>query len=124
MKLRLRENSLRLRLLRSEVERLGRNERVEEVITFAARQRLTYSLAVTDATVVSATFEGGTINVELPSALARQFVESDLVTVEHQQPAGPGGPLTILIEKDFVCLDRNDDPDNVDAYPHPTGNCD
>ena len=123
MKLRLRKNSIRLRLLRSEVERLGRNERVEEAITFTPGVRLTYAVAVTDAAVVRATFDGGGITVELPSALARQLVESELVTIEHQQPAGAGDPLTIVIEKDFVCLDRKDDPDNADAYSRPTDNC-
>ncbi|MDQ3751004.1 MAG: hypothetical protein M3367_18600 [Acidobacteriota bacterium] len=31
--------------------------------------------------------------------------------------------LKILIEKDFVCLDRKNDPDNADAFPHPTRKC-
>jgi hypothetical protein len=95
MKLRLRKNSLRLRLLRGEVDRLGRGERVEEAITFAPGRRLTYALLATDADVVRAAFADGVITVEIPSAVALQFVESDLVTIEHRQPAGAGDPLTI-----------------------------
>jgi hypothetical protein len=123
MKLRLRENSLRLRLLRSEVDRLVRTERVEEVITFAPGLQLRYRLIVTGGAVICATIEGAVITVELPAPVARQFAASELTTIEHKQAIGPDEALTILIEKDFVCLDRKDDPDQADAYPHPTNAC-
>ena len=123
MKLRLRKNSLRLRLLRGEVDRLARREPVEEVIAFAPDRELRYRLVVSNTAVVRAAFEGAVITVELPAPLAHQFAESDLVTIEHQQATGPGEALTILVEKDFICLDRKNDPDNADAYPHPTQSC-
>jgi hypothetical protein len=113
-----------LRLLRSEVDSLGRGERVEEVITFGPESQLSYALVATDSDVIRATFEGRSITIELPAALVRQFVESDLITIEHQQPIhSTSDALTILVEKDFVCLDREDDPDNADAYPHPNKAC-
>ena len=93
-------------------------------MTFGPASALTYAVVATDADVVRATFEDRLIAVELPAALARRFVDSDLVTIEHRQQIVPAGEaLTILIEKDFVCLDREEDPDRVDAYPRPPGAC-
>ena len=133
MKLRIRGNSLRLRLLRGEVEQFGRAGRVSETIRFGASPaaQLTYVLEFDrQAQNITAHFADNQITVKIPDAVARNWIESDEVTLKSEQPIGNGAQndapennLKILIEKDFVCLDRKDDPDNHDAFPHPTGKC-
>lgn len=131
MKLRIRGNSLRLRLLRSEVERFGKVGRVAETIRFSAETMLSYILeSDRNAQTISAHFDGNQICIRVPEVIVRNWVESDEVSLKSEQTIDnnwligePENILKILIEKDFVCLDRKDDADNADAFPHPTGRC-
>jgi len=138
MKLRIRGNSIRLRLLRGEVEQFGATGRVTETIQFGAAPaaQLIYILqADSRAQQITTNFADNQITVTVPEAAARYWVESEMITLTSEQPiengkqkdtdknGASGKVLKILIEKDFVCLDRKDDPDNADAFPHPTGKC-
>lgn len=135
MKLRIRGNSLRLRLLRGEVEQFGKVGRISETIRFGAspNAQLSYVLEFDrQAQNITTHFADNQITVKIPDAVARNWVESDEVTLKSEQTiesdpenGAPesGSVLSILIEKDFVCLDRKNDPDNADAFPHPTGKC-
>jgi hypothetical protein len=138
MKIRIKGNSLRLRLMRGEVASLGELGRVTEIIQFGAlpQEQLTYSLEAShSAKTISAQFNNNQITVSIPESMARNWVETEQITLENNQPIENGiqigeqqkyasqNILKILIEKDFVCLDRRDDPDNADAFPHPTGKC-
>lgn len=126
MKLRIRGNSIRLRLLRGEVEQFGKTGRVEETIRFGVspQTHLTYVLEFDRrAPNISAHFADNRITVKIPDAAARAWVASDEISLRDEHPIDGEIVLTILIEKDFVCLERKDDPDNADAFPHPTGKC-
>ncbi len=126
MKIRIKGNSLRLRLLRGEVARFGEKGRLTETICFGASpdQQLTYSLEIDDrAKRIGARFADNQITVTIPEKTARNWIDSDLVTLEINQSVEADMVLKILVEKDFVCLDRKDDPENADAFPHPTGKC-
>lgn len=117
MKLRLKENSIRLRLLRSEVVALVDKGTVYEIVRFGERV-FTYSIATEEAADISAHFLADHILVKLPETLARNWAESDTVSLEASQNVGKNGEvLTILIEKDFACPGRPDDPDNEEAFP-------
>ena len=124
MKLRLRENSIRLRLLQSEMNTLGEGGFVAETIVFSANQKLTYWLKISkDASEIFARFENEEIIVEIPTQAARDWIETDLVGLEYEQKIDEAAKLKILIEKDFVCVERPFDADNADAFPHPKANC-
>lgn len=124
MKLRLRENSIRLRLLQSEVEQLRTREIVSEKIRFGEFQVLTYTLRISNnATQISACFADEEIIIEIPDDTARNWAETNLVGLEHEQTFGDDSTLKITVEKDFVCLERPLDADNADAFPHPKMNC-
>lgn len=119
---------MRLRLLRGEVEQFGETGRVTETIRFGASsgENLIYELESSgDAREIAAHFYDNRIVVLVPEASARDWLESELVSLRGEQSTGDNSEyvLKILIEKDFVCLDRQDDPDNADAFPHPTGKC-
>lgn len=124
MKLRLRENSIRLRLLQSEMKTLGETGFVSETISFSVKSKLIYTVQISETTSgVFVRFENEEITVEIPAQAARNWIETNLVGLEAEQKTGGAANLRILIEKDFVCVERPLDVDNADAFPRPKTNC-
>ena len=120
MKWRIRGNALRLRLTRSEVARFGEVGRVEDAIEFGPepQQRLVCMLqASADAPAVAAQYDGHCITVTVPASVARQWVESEQVGMEGEQPLGAGRALRLLIEKDFACIHKREEDRDPDAFP-------
>lgn len=114
MKLRIQDDSLRLRLTQAEVAQLGGGNPVERVIHFPVHS-LTYAIAVSaGAKALSVTYIGDAVRVTLPLEIAKVWAESNQVGIEGQD-----GPVRILIEKDFQCLHQPVDRD-PDAFPNPS----
>lgn len=122
MKLRIRANSLRLRLLQAEVRQLAEQGLVEEHTRFGpSTPPLVYALRAADVPALTACFAEGRIVICIPTAALQNWATGDDVGIEAAQPIGPGETLRILIEKDFVCLDGPPDDSQADAFPHPRG---
>jgi hypothetical protein len=121
MKLRIKGNSLRLRVSRSEVARLLEGERVEETIHFApqAIAKLTYALE-RDMSAVALTvrYTDDDITVSIPAEQAIRWCLTNQVGIVESISLGTMGSLDLLIEKDFACLDRSDE-DNDDTFANP-----
>lgn len=112
MKLRIKGNSIRFRLLRGEVAALMEKGFISDETQFTPDRSFYYGLIVSgEATVIEAKFEGDRILVVLPKAVACKWTECDDVGLEASQNG-----LQILIEKDFACPGRPTDPDNADAF--------
>ncbi len=125
MKLRIKGNSVRLRLLQSEVADLAATGRIAETTAFgsSAKEIFTYKVEISnDASKISAGFCENEICVFLPRETASKWIETDQVgisaVIENSE-----SELEILIEKDFVCMTRTDDPDKLDAFPNPEAEC-
>ena len=119
MKLRIKGNSIRLRLGRSEVAQLMTGGVVAEATSFdlAGSQRLEYRLVATpEVSSVVASFEAGRIVVRLPVELAMAWGTRDQVGIAATQPTSTGGPLRILIEKDLECLDAPPEESQADTF--------
>lgn len=124
MKLRIQDNSIRLRLTRGEAAKLGAGERVEGTIRFALAPSAALTYAVETSPLcnqVQATGSDREIRVTLPADLARTWANTDQVSIEDRQPIGPDAFLSILVEKDFRCLhtpsaEQGTDSDN---FPNP-----
>ena len=121
MKLRIQGNSLRLRLLRSEVHRLMNGGRVEDTVRFAANDqaKLTYAIeCAVGADRLTVRFHPGEVTVVLPPSLMQEWARGEQVGIYDSIAVGADTPLKVAIEKDFVCLDR---PDvfNEDTFPNP-----
>ena len=115
MKLRIQGNGLRLRLTRKEVTQLHDCGHVESSIEIAPGRALGYGLEGSpQATSVTASFDGCTILVSVPTAMVKEWAEGDQVSIEG--PAQTG--VQLLIEKDFQCLHKPDARD-PDAFPNP-----
>jgi hypothetical protein len=114
MKLRIQDDSLRLRLTRGEVEHLSRGDAVERLVHFPGGRALQYSVTGSAAAASPhAVYSGDAIRVTLSESRVRDWASSDETGIEGQD-----GPIRILVEKDFKCLHR-DAATEPDAFPHP-----
>ena len=118
MKLRIKGNSIRLRLTQTELDQLQTDGRVEETTAFGPGRRLVYALAAAEGLdALIATFDAGELVVSLPADWIDEWAASDRVGFEGTQPLSDGEALDLLVEKDFECLHKR--PDEEDAFPHP-----
>ena len=123
MKLRIKGNTLRLRLRRSEIDRLAHSGVVSDEIRFGVDtgQALKFSVASSDGVDgVTTQFSDNQILILIPESDAIDWTTTDRVGIEATQDVGGNTVLSILIEKDFECLTRPDDPENADSFPNPT----
>ena len=121
MKLRIKGDSLRLRISPNEVTRLLQSGRVEETIHFgqADDAKLTYAMLTSstgehDVTVRHSPQE---IAVIVPLAQVRAWAGGEEVGMYAAVDTG-AGRLELAVEKDFACLGKSND-ENRDTYPHP-----
>jgi hypothetical protein len=120
MKLRIKGNSLRLRVSPSEMEQLLQSGRVEETIYFGADEdaRLTYALQHTaQAGAMTVLYRPQEVTVLVSSREARNWAEGNDVGLYGATGSGHG-PLALAIEKDFACLDKSE-AENDDTFPNP-----
>src|SRR5829696_1840631 len=119
MKLRIKGNSIRLRLSQREVSDFAQNARVEDSISFGNRQ-LTYALIKRNkAKEILASFENDRIEIGVPAAVADEWTQTVQTGFDAEQKLSGGETLKILIEKDFACLTEREGEDETDAFPHP-----
>lgn len=120
MKIRIEDNSVRYRLRKTEVEQLAKEGNVCCLAQFPEAP-LEYCLKLDPfKEQLSANFSHGRITVILPEAWGLKWPSSTQVGFEGVLPLQEGSELQILVEKDFVCLDR-DLSTQKDQYPHPKG---
>lgn len=125
MKLRFDKNSLRLRLKKSDMERLRSDNSITETIPFP-HGTFSYSLTITpEQPAISAVVEDQSINVFLPSATALHWMNSNEVGIYHAIPIDIKNQLDLLIEKDFPCKEIKEEdqqdyftPDDVPVPPN------
>lgn len=121
MKLRLRDDSIRLRLTSREVDELSSKGTVDASTRFggADDHHLLYGIEATTDGVVYATFLNRRITIYIPAQVIGDWSGTDRVGIEEKQSLGAGRYLQILVEKDFSCLKPRDGDDDTDTYPHP-----
>ena len=113
MKLRIKGNSLRLRLTQGEVARLAQHGSVVEHMNLAGAA-LRYSIVAADVQGITADLDNNNLVVTLPADNVQSWAVSTEVSLQDTH-----GPLKILVEKDFACLVPREGEDDADAYPHP-----
>ncbi len=119
MKLRIQDNTLRVRLNKTEVAHLAAGGQVTQTTAFSASSQLISSVETSDhAASPTATFDAGRMTIVLPLQQARDWAESDRVSIEADQPLPAGRSLRLLIEKDFECLHRREKADE-DTFTNP-----
>ena len=117
MKLRIKGDTLRLRVSRSELERLLDGGHVQETTHFGAAKEanLTYALEIAPQTdPVRVTYECQKVTVSLSDRQARQWADPAEIGVYTAIAITPDTSLEVIIEKDFACLDRGGEEDTFD----------
>ncbi len=117
MKLRLRGNSLRLRLTRNEVSHLAEAGLVEESVTFGPGTESVLVYRVRSGEADDATHRAGCIEVVVRPVALREWASGIAEGIYFETGAG----LRVAVEKDFRCLAPRDGEDDSDAYEHPGG---
>ena len=118
MKLRIQGNSLRLRLNRSDVEQFRTSGICVESLRFDSDSHLTYTLETSSRlTGMEVQYVQDSIRVRLPLDMAEEWAGSDRISLSLSRAGGP----SLLIEKDFQCLHREErnPADDADAFPNP-----
>lgn len=116
MKIRIRGNSLRYRLTKSEIANLWSAGFLEERTEFAGKT-LVYAIETAGNDKLSADFMGDKIVLSMPKAMIDELYTTDRVGFNDGT-----GSVSLLVEKDFACTD-NTEEDQSDNYPNPTLKC-
>jgi hypothetical protein len=121
MKIRIKGNTLRLRLTQSEVKDFGAKGIVEEHTQFGSTpdSRLSYSIVKAECKDLKASFNKNKIEISVPQNLATVWVNTEIVGIDNLTKAPDDSTLQILIEKDFACLKERVGEDESDMFPHP-----
>lgn len=119
MKLRIKGDSLRLRISPSEMRTFLEKGRIEDTIHFGAAHdaRLTYALEHGSVNQISVRYEAAEAAVVIPTTQARAWADGDDVGIYGSVPAGSAS-LEVSIEKDWACLSGSE-AENTDTFPNP-----
>jgi hypothetical protein len=123
MKLRFRDNSVRLRLMRSEVDALRQDGLVSSKIEFPGSREFNYVVESSPASVNPGAFlSDNVLTVRLPETTVLGWAASEQVTIDGEQLLDDGQRLSILVEKDFACLVPREDEDDAEMFENPDAN--
>ena len=118
MKIRIKGNSVRFRLTKTEVETFCRDGFYEETTIFG-RNTLIYALqAKAGTTELEADFVDHRITIYVPEQELSVWANSDTVGFKNSVDWNDPTALSLLVEKDFTCLE-NTIEDQSDNYPNP-----
>lgn len=124
MKIRIRGNSIRIRLSRTEVDNFGKEGYVEEHTSFGAGMQLTYALErKAGIDQLGATFTNNKVTMLVPDAIATEWTTTETVGYNNNMDIGNGQQLFLLLEKDFKCIDSSVNEDQSDNYENPLHTC-
>lgn len=112
MKIRIKGNSLRYRLTKSEVARLWKEGFLQEHTAFA-NSTLACAIETVNNDRLSADFNNNKIVLYVPKAMIDELHNTDKVGFDDKS-----GAIWLLVEKDFACID-NTEEDQGDNYPNP-----
>jgi uncharacterized protein DUF7009 len=115
MKLRIKGNSIRVRLSETEVNSLAEGTAVIEETCFPSSS-LAYKVQMSSAGSVE--FKDNVLTVNLAKADINDWATTDLVSISKEFPVIKGNILSILVEKDFKCLTVRPE-DESELYPNP-----
>ena len=123
MKIRIKGNSIRLRLTKTDVANLKEKGMVSEKTVFDGDTIFHYSLTVdAKSKEINAKFSNQTIEIFLPENEAKILTDSGQITIENSQYNGVKDQLFLLIEKDLQCLDTTSE-DQSDMYENTKTQC-
>ena len=123
MKIRIKGNSIRLRLTKTDVKNLKDFGKIEEKTVFNETNIFEYTLEIDDnISEISAKFDQNKISILLSKKNAEILTKTNEITVQGNQDNGSENGLFVLIEKDLECLDATNE-DQSDMYENTKTVC-
>lgn len=123
MKIRIKGNSIRYRLTRTEIDNFGKIGWLEDKTEFLNGSSFHYRLErKAGIENMEASFSGDMICIFVPAKIAAEWTTTDIVGYDYKMKIEEGKELFLLIEKDFVCLDHTLE-DQSDNYENPNKVC-
>lgn len=118
MKLRIKGNSVRLRLSKPEVEQLSYDGAVTEQIHFANADFI-YSIKKSfDENNIRAEYHNNQLTVYVPANLLNGWPGNNVISLDNRLADGSLSEVYVLVEKDFKCIDDSSE-DQSDNYENP-----
>ena len=122
MKLRIKGNSIRIRLSKTEVDELVSGMSLTDGINFGT-SILSYKVeAVKNGNSLNASFDNNVITMFVPTDLLAEWATNSVVGFESRMSLEHEGELHLLLEKDFKCLDKTME-DQSDFFDNPAKTC-
>lgn len=120
MKLRLYQNSIRMRAQIPEVEAVKTTGVIEAFVQLGPNEndRLNYKVKFDNSSALNVEFHDREVVMHVPEKIGHQWARSEEVGIYGTQDLGNGKTLRILLEKDFKCLDNTDEDQSI-MYPNP-----
>ena len=117
MKLRIRGNSIRLRLTQSEVVQLATEGHVQNVTSFGNAE-LKYAVVISNSGRMEADLRDNEITVCVPQPMIAEWAASEQIGIAESQ-AVRDDELQILVEKDFACIKPRHGEEDSDTFTNP-----
>lgn len=118
MKIRIKGNTIRYRLTKSEVQTFCDTGYFSEQTEFTAAI-FSYELkAKKGISGLEADYKNNIITVYFPDADKNNWAVNSIVGFDNTYKTAAGKELFLLVEKDFVCMDETIE-DQSDNYPNP-----
>jgi hypothetical protein len=124
VKIRILDDSIRLRLSQSDVQTANAGGVVESETRFPDGSVFRYALESIADGPADASFSDGRVLVRLPAEEVGAWAGDDTaVSIEASIELPGQDQLRLLVEKDFQCLTARSDEDQTDLFVNPQSSC-
>jgi hypothetical protein len=103
MKIRIRGNTIRIRLEEDEISKISTGETVVSTTVFSPLDRLIFSVSKWNLSVFGAEMKDGTSHISIPSNMLESWAPNAEFSIEGMLENGLEKGLKILIEVDLPC---------------------
>lgn len=123
MKIRILGNTIRLRFKMHETEAMMKNGMIEEVLDFgpAEMDKLRFQVRKGDDAFFIEQI-GMSVCITVPGLIVETWASTGLTGFQETIATSRGSNITVLIEKDFACLD-GDRAEEEGSYENPMMEC-
>jgi len=118
MKIRIKGNSVRFRLTKTEVDTFCKTGLFEEQTDFGETLFKYRLKAIPQEELLNISFENNTITLYANEKEVKGWHKSSRISFEYSVKKNKSTAMLLLLEKDFVCMDATVE-DQSDNYPNP-----
>ncbi|MBK8502519.1 MAG: hypothetical protein IPL46_10055 [Saprospiraceae bacterium] len=119
MKLRLKDNTMRIRLSMTEVDALIKTGQISATTVFPGSNALTTEIVLEEVDSVEVSLKNSKITISIPSHLLSRWNIDSQVGHQWQIAIGKDHFMDLYLEKDFRCLTERRGEDQTALYPNP-----